>query len=285
MEEESAKSKRKYTVEFGETDQHAKEPLPALTKQSRSVKPREFEIKEVLELRHVDSTPYSTENLLLEEEDSPECEPIMRFPISFALINLLRKPDIDLENHIFRQDYRGKLKSTMLKYANITFGVQSAVKLPASTSIHHLVLYTHLALAMSFNLENLFSLFNLPAPEPLSKDINCTNIVNIWSMADAIRGGSSSEKPEEEPTKLEVLFMKNGKEHTRPKANKLILNYEYVLYCIEKKGRMDLHFHSYVLCQLPTNQFPLLLSYSKNPKLYMENYSHMLQEIVRTKGA
>ena len=78
--------------------------------------------------------------------------------------------------------------------------------------------------------------------------------------------------------------MKNGKEHNKPKAHKLVVDYEYLIYCIERKGRMDLHFHSYLLSQLPTNQFPLLLSYSKNPKLYMDSYSHMLQEIVRNKG-
>ena len=86
-----------------------------LTKQSRSVKPREVDIKEVVELRHIDSIPCSTENLVLEEEDSPECEPIMLFPRSFSLINLLRKPDIDIETHIFRQDYRAKLKIAVLK--------------------------------------------------------------------------------------------------------------------------------------------------------------------------
>lgn len=48
---------------------------------------------------------------------------------------------------------------------------------------------------------------------------------------------------------------------------------------------MDLHFQSYVLNQLPTNQFPLLLSATKDPKLYTDNYCRMLHEIVRVKAA
>lgn len=50
-----SKSTRKYTVEFGDLDEKSKEtPEPVLTKQARSIKPREFEIKEVVEVLRKD---------------------------------------------------------------------------------------------------------------------------------------------------------------------------------------------------------------------------------------
>lgn len=152
-----------------------------------------------MELRHAESTPYSAEDLALEEVESPKCEPLMRFSISFELINLLRKPDIDLESHSYREDYRAKLKLSMTRHNGVVFDEKSNLRLPANITTHHIIVYTHLALAMSHNLENLYALFNIAAPEPLSKDINCTNILNVWSLVDVIRRTPSSkdEKIEE----------------------------------------------------------------------------------------
>ena len=118
----------------------------------------------------------------------------MRFPISFQLINLLRKPEINLENHIYQEDFKSRLKTAMSKYSAASFTASSNIKLTEGTSVNHIVLYTHLALSMSFNLENLFTLYNLPTPEPLSKDINSTNIVNVWSLDDVIQKTKSTKE-------------------------------------------------------------------------------------------
>lgn len=57
-------------MEFGDLDER-KDKEPVLTKQTRSTKPREFELKKVEEQPHVEETPYSTEHIVLEDEDSP----------------------------------------------------------------------------------------------------------------------------------------------------------------------------------------------------------------------
>lgn len=58
---------------------------------------------------------------------------------------------------------------------------------------------------MSFNAENLFTLFSFPSPEPLNKTIiNATNVLNVWSLTSVIKNIAVKRDPEseEEPIKL-----------------------------------------------------------------------------------
>lgn len=52
-----------------------------------------------------------------------------------------------------------------------------------------------------------------------------------------------------------------------PDRNKLIIAHNIVFQCINSYGQLDLHFGSYLSkLLLPTNQYPILLAYTKNPK-------------------
>lgn len=143
-------------------------------------------------------------------------------------------------------------------------------------------MYIHLAIAYSSNIENLFSLCKVPfEAEPISKDSNLTNIINAWTIVEGAK--AVNEKKDETPVeKEEILFrvlMVKGAGGLAGTV-KLTLSYEYAHYCIKSKGRMDIHFQSYILNLLPTNQYPRLLAYCKNPKLYTEGYSAKMIEII-----
>lgn len=111
----------------------------------------------------------------------------MRFPISFELLNLLRNPDIDIDRHSFREEYKAKLRRAAAGFTKVSLEEKADVPLPKGTHCLHLVVYVHLALAHSSNLDNLCTLLSQPGPGPVSKDINSTNVVNVWSLVDTIR--------------------------------------------------------------------------------------------------
>ncbi len=73
---------------------------------------------------------------------------MLTFRVSFALINHLRSPDIDLDMHAFNKGYIAR-----------TWELLKEIPVPASgivgkrgLSINHYILYIHLGLALSANL-------------------------------------------------------------------------------------------------------------------------------------
>lgn len=154
------KSKRKVTVEFGDINEpDMSSPEPTIKKQA-SVKPREFEIKE-LEVNEIQKTEISSEKIEIKEDESVIEDSLFHFPVSFRLINLLRNPDIDLDTHTFKSGFLENVRDILETFAETKAESKELLK-PTGLSQKHFIIYIHLAIAYSSNIENLFNAFKVP---------------------------------------------------------------------------------------------------------------------------
>lgn len=128
----------------------------------------------------------------------------------------------------------------------------------------------HLAIAYSSSLENMFSMCKVPyEAEQVSKEVNFTNIINVWAIVEGAKAAKKTldtSPKTKEPSPFKIFMVKG--QGGLVGNMKLTLSFDHTLYCMKSKGRMDIHFQSYVLNFLPTNQFPLQLAYCKSPKLF-----------------
>lgn len=102
--------------------------------------------------------------------------------------------------------------------STILNGYSSAVKvaeghqLSPNSSVRHLILYLHLQISMLTNLENLFTTYEAKVKaEPLAKEINSTNILNVWSIIGALDAAGDKKIQEETVSTLSVVITTNQK--------------------------------------------------------------------------